>query len=114
VFDIASLLIEAVQKKAREAQQQQLAAQIQAGLIPPPSPQPQPRPAPAPARVRPQPAPVLARPPADSMPAAAPQPVSPLLAALRGGNALIGGLIVGEVLAPPLSLRPRTLPGDTL
>ncbi len=112
MFDIASILIEAVQKKAREAQQQQLAAQIQAGLVPAPPPRPAPAPPPQQA-VRPQPAPVLARPPADSMPQAAPQ-VSPLLAALRGGNALIGGLIVGEVLAPPLSLRPRTLPGDTL
>jgi hypothetical protein len=112
VFDIASFLIEAAQKKAREAQQP--AAQIQAGLVPAP-PRPQPAPVPPPPQAgRPQPAPVLARPPADSMPATAPVPVSPLLQALRGGNALIGGLIVGEVLAPPLSLRPRSLPGDTL
>ncbi len=41
-------------------------------------------------------------------------PASPLLAAFRGGPALLGGIIVAQVLGPPASLKPHSAPGDTL
>jgi hypothetical protein len=45
---------------------------------------------------------------------AAPAYANPLLKALRGGPALIGGIIVAQVLGPPPSLRPHAAPTDTL
>jgi hypothetical protein len=59
-------------------------------------------------------------PPANFFPAfesavsAAPAFTNPLLEALRGGPALIGGIVVAQVLGPPASLRPHAAPTDTL
>jgi hypothetical protein len=59
-------------------------------------------------------------PPADFFPVfesvvpVAPAFTNPLLEALRGGPALIGGIVVAQVLGPPASLRPHSAPTDTL
>jgi hypothetical protein len=59
-------------------------------------------------------------PPADFFPTfesavpVAPAFTNPLLEALRGGPALIGGIVVAQVLGPPASLRPHSAPTDTL
>jgi hypothetical protein len=53
-------------------------------------------------------------PPFESVVAAPPAFTNPLLEAFRGGPALIGGIVVAQVLGPPASLRPHTAPTDTL
>ncbi len=125
---LGGLIFEAIQKQAAEANRAQ-GAGGQPGVPPPnrtivrPAPQ---MGTPAPVR------PAVAAPPVamgripdalpyDSLPQLEPLvplagPVynNPLLAALRGGPALIGGIVVAQVLGPPVSLRPHAAPTDTL
>jgi hypothetical protein len=117
---LGELIFESIQKQIAERQN---AAPPGVGVAPVPAP-PMGRPVPV------RPAPVAApavpmgrtpdAPPANFFPtfesavSAAPAFKNPLLEALRGGPALIGGIVVAQVLGPPASLRPHAAPTDTL
>lgn len=129
---LGGLIQEAIQKQIAQAQQQQALGNPpgvpapQAG--PPAGPRPPQMGTPAPVRPAPVAAPAVpmgrmpdalpynSLPPLDSLaaPAGLPVPPNPLLDALRGGQALIGGIVVAQVLGPPAALRPHRAPGDTL